>query len=626
VSRASIGVGVAGIAAALALAATAVAADSAPTLVEANPGAFPDRAYVLGLPKRQPLTTAQVKVSENGKPVDSLAVIPAGDAVGGFATILVIDASNSMKGAPIVNAMAAGRAFAAKKPPNAEVGVIVFNKNAVVRLPPTRNRTAVQGALATTPALAEGTRIYDALEAARIQLLASGARAGSIVLLSDGADVGSGTTEEAVVSRLKGDNVRVFTVGLKSEAFNQDALANIAKETGATSAVAETPKDLQPLFADLGFRLGNEYLVLYRSLEKANRDVKVSIGVPGFPPQTASYRTPEIGNSTVIEPSLWERLWRSPVTLVAIVLGIVALLWYAVSSLLSLRHGSFRSRMGSFVHMGDLEDDSRVRRDDIRTLMEDADQSFRNKRFLRSFVDDCELADIEMSPLTLAMIGIAGGILLGVFLAVVVGSPWLFLVGIVVPLGIRWYVTNKVERKRRKFADDLPDNLDVLAQSLRAGHSLVGAIAVVSETATEPTKSEFARIVSDEQLGVPLDDALEVCVKRMNNKDLDQVAVVALIQRDAGGNAAEVIDQVAFNVRVRQELRRLARTMTAQGRMARWILTALPIGLFVLLFMMNKEYLSPLWETTFGILALILSAIMVTIGSQIIKRIVDIKV
>ena len=115
-------------------------------------------------------------------------------------------------------------------------------------------------------------------------------------------------------------------------------------------------------------------------------------------------------------------------------------------------------------------------------------------------------------------------------------------------------------------------------------------------------------------------------MKRMNNKDLDQVAVVALIPRDAGGNAAEVIDQVAFNVRVRQELRRLARTMTAQGRMARWILTALPIALFILLFMMNKEYLSPLWETTFGIMALILSAIMVTIGSQIIKRIVDIKV
>ena len=166
----------------------------------------------------------------------------------------------------------------------------------------------------------------------------------------------------------------------------------------------------------------------------------------------------------------------------------------------------------------------------------------------------------------------------------------------------------------------------MLAQSLRSGHSLVGAIAVVSETASEPTKSELARIVSDEHLGVPLDDALTACVQRMKNRDLDQVAVVALIQRDAGGNAADVIDQVAFNVRVRQELRRLARTLTAQGRMARWILTALPVSLFFLLLLINKDYLSPLWTTTYGIMALIISVIMVTIGSTIIKHIVNIKV
>ena len=106
---------IAGLAAVSALAATLAAAATAataaaPTLVEANPGAFPDRAYVLTLPKRQQLTAGQVKVTENGQPVDTLTVIPAGAAVGGFATILVIDASNSMKGAPISNAMAAGRA------------------------------------------------------------------------------------------------------------------------------------------------------------------------------------------------------------------------------------------------------------------------------------------------------------------------------------------------------------------------------------------------------------------------------------------------------------------------------------------------------------------------------------
>ena len=144
--RAGIIAGVVGIAAALAWQATA-ATGNAPTVTEANPGAFPDRAYVLTLPKRQPLTTGQVKVTENGEPVDTLSVLPAGSAVSGFATILVIDASNSMKGAPITNAMAAGRVFASKKPPNAQVGVITFNDKATVRLAPTRDRKALEAAL-----------------------------------------------------------------------------------------------------------------------------------------------------------------------------------------------------------------------------------------------------------------------------------------------------------------------------------------------------------------------------------------------------------------------------------------------------------------------------------------------
>lgn len=624
-TRAGVVAGVTGVAAVLVAAATAASGGS-PTIVEANPGAFPNRAYVLTMPKREQITASQVEVTENGKPVKSVVVTPAGAAVDGFATILVIDASNSMKGAPIVDAMAAGRAFAAKKPPNAQVGVIVVNDTVTLRVSPTRNAAAVTAALAKPPALAEGTHLYDALEVARLQLLATGARAGSIVVLSDGDDVGSGTTEDAVVGRLKNDNVRVFTVGLRSGSFSEKTLSHLADETGGTAVVARTSKDLEPLFADLGFRLGNEYLILYSSTEKPSRDVDVSIAVAGYDAQTVSYEAPALAGSTLVEPSFSERVWRSPITLVAIVVSIVALLWYAVASLLALRRGSFRRRMGSFVDMGDTDDESRARRDEIKALMMGADRSFRRKRILRSFSDDCALADIQTSPVSLALLGIAGGLLLGVILAVAVGSVWFFFVGIVVPLGMRSYVTHRVESKRRKFADDLPDNLDVLAQALRAGNSLAGAIAVVSDTATEPTKSEFARIVSDEQLGVPLDDALEVCVTRMNNRDLDQVAVVALIQRDAGGNAAEVIDQVAFNVRVRQELRRLARTMTAQGRMARWILTILPISLFLMLLVINKEYLSPLWETTFGIVALILSVIMVTIGSQIIKRIVDIKV
>ena len=111
-----------------------------------------------------------------------------------------------------------------------------------------------------------------------------------------------------------------------------------------------------------------------------------------------------------------------------------------------------------------------------------------------------------------------------------------------------------------------PENLDVLASALRAGHSLAGAMGVVADEAPEPSKREFSRVVTDEQLGIPLDEALEVTAKRMQNTDMDQVAVLALVQREAGGNTAEVLDQVTKNIRARMDVRRLVTVLTAQGK------------------------------------------------------------
>src|SRR5262249_46232780 len=144
--------------------------------------------------------------------------------------------------------------------------------------------------------------------------------------------------------------------------------------------------------------------------------------------------------------------------------------------------------------------------------------------------------------------------LLGTFIA----GP-LALVGLVVPFLVRGFIKNRVEKKRRAFGDQLPDNLDVVASGLRAGHSLVGGLSLVVNDADEPSRSEFQRVVADEQLGIPLEDALTNVGQRMNNRDIEQVALVSSLQRETGGNAAEVLDRVTENIRERQALRRLVR-------------------------------------------------------------------
>jgi tight adherence protein B len=166
----------------------------------------------------------------------------------------------------------------------------------------------------------------------------------------------------------------------------------------------------------------------------------------------------------------------------------------------------------------------------------------------------------------------------------------------------------------------------VLASALRAGHSFIGALSVVVNDAPEPARSEFQRVVADEQLGVPIDEALHVVVQRMDSRELEQVALVGALQRETGGNTAEVLDSVTDTIRERFELRRAVATLTAQGRMSRWVLTLLPVALLLAITVISPSYMNVMYESTAGKALLVLAAISVTSGSLVIKRIVNIKV
>jgi tight adherence protein B len=154
----------------------------------------------------------------------------------------------------------------------------------------------------------------------------------------------------------------------------------------------------------------------------------------------------------------------------------------------------------------------------------------------------------------------------------------------------------------------------------------VGALSVVVNDAPEPARTEFSRVVADEQLGVPIEDALRVVAERMDNRELEQVALVAALQRETGGNTAEVLDRVTDTIRERFELRRTIQTLTAQGRLSRWVLTLLPLCLFMVIKLINPGYVDIMYSTLAGKILMVIAGISVTAGSFAIKRIVNIKV
>jgi tight adherence protein B len=211
-------------------------------------------------------------------------------------------------------------------------------------------------------------------------------------------------------------------------------------------------------------------------------------------------------------------------------------------------------------------------------------------------------------------------------LLVVSGSALVALIALGTPAVVWNVVARKADRQRKLFADQLAENLQVIASAMRAGHSFIGALSVAVEDAPEPAQSEFRRAVADEKLGVPLDETLSLIARRMRSRDLEQIVLVALLQRETGGNTAEVIDRVSETIRHRSELRRTVKTLTTQGRMARWIISLLPPFLMAAISVINPGYLEPLFSEPVGNLLLVVGSVMVITGSLVIKRIVDIEV
>ena len=611
------------LAAALVACASLVAAGTAADplrLTEAGTSAFPQRTYVLSLPAGQRLAASAVKVTENGKGVIGLSVKPVGEEGGvSSGTVLAIDASKSMSGAPIASAVEAARAFAARRNVNQRLAILTFNETTKVLLSFTTSQQAVDKALARQPRLATKTRLYDSVTQAVALLQTAGIGAGSVIVLSDGADIGSNAHLQQAIAAASAGHVRVFTVGLRSKTFKPTPLQQLAQATGGTFSSANSPAELQRIYDELGLRLAQEYVVSYNSIVRPGRPVDVDLSVAGIGRTTAGYISPRLAPpNPVFHSSPADKIWRSPWTMVLVGLLIPLLLGAAVIVPIRQRNSTVKARVGDYVSMPQQRDAL------VSRVFTGTERGLEKTRWWQRFKDALLFADIGI-PAVQIVVGT---------LVVTLFTIWLLsrlagvlgIVGLLTPLLVRGLIVARVARKRRAFGDQLPDNLDVLASGLRAGHSLVGALSVVITDAAEPSKTEFQRVIADEQLGVPLETALDSVAKRMKNRDIEQVSLVASVQGETGGNAAEVLDRVTESIRERQELRRLVRTLTAQGRLARMVVSLLPVGLLLVISAINPGYMKPMFTQTGGRIALVFAGLMVMGGSYIIGKIVDIKV
>jgi tight adherence protein B len=617
------------------LAGAASAGAQSLRIVEGGGATFPARSLVLSVPGRGSLRASEIHLAENGKSIGSKRVRPiANAAAGDFGVVLAIDVSPSMRGQPLAKAMAAARALAAQRTGNQELGIVTFDRSATVTLPLTTDSRAISFELAHSPAVGQGAYIYNALTSSVQQLANAKIAAGAVILLSDGASQGAkpqpghNLTANSVGAAAAAAHAQIYTVGLRDSSYTPGRMTLLAR-VGGGAFIESTSSQLARVFTQIESGLTSRYVLHYRSHAQLGQSVAVSVNVDGVPETaTLDYTTPAPAVRAGTAPSKGKSFWVSSTALIVLSATAAFLvgLGFAVVLFARLRRAGLRERVGAFTAGGATVPETE-QGGGGSSLIARLERSLERMRWWPNFKLNVEIARFEHSAVELVALTAVGTIVVAILAGIALRTPVLsILVLLIGPLALHAVVKQRVAKQRELFADQLPSHLQELASTMRTGHSLVSGITSVAGSAPEPSHTEWGRVVADERLGVPLDEAMRPMAERMESDDVGQVTLVAALHQSTGGNMAEVLERVADSVRERSDLRRELRSLTAQARLSRYVVTALPPVVVGLVALISPKYMRPLFDTSLGVILIFIAFGLLVTASLVMRKITDVDV
>lgn len=236
-------------------------------------------------------------------------------------------------------------------------------------------------------------------------------------------------------------------------------------------------------------------------------------------------------------------------------------------------------------------------------------------------------AQVSMS--ITAFLACCAGLAAGAFLLCTVAGLRLalapFVAAVFAMLPFAWLMLRRKKRLKR-FGAQLPEALELVARALRAGHSLAAGFKLVGSEMSDPISTEFNRVFEEQNLGIPFEEALEAITERVPNLDLKFFATAVILQRQTGGDLAEILDKIGTLVRDRFRIWGQVQALTGEGRLSGIVLLALPPLLFIAVWRMNPDYLMVLFTDELGKKMLIAGIVMQILGALVIRKIVNIRV
>ena len=236
-----------------------------------------------------------------------------------------------------------------------------------------------------------------------------------------------------------------------------------------------------------------------------------------------------------------------------------------------------------------------------------------------------ERAGVAMPLQEVILLVVVGSLVAGAVGLLVGGLLAGLVLGAATPLLARVFLGLRISRREHAFADQLDDSLQLMASSLRAGHSILQALAAVASEAEQPSREEFSRIINETRVGRQLGDSLDEAARRMNSQDFLWVTQAVAINREVGGNLAEVLDGVSETIRERNALRRQVKTLAAEGKLSAVVLMALPFCVAGFLLLTTPGYLAPLTHSLLGYGLLAVAVVLFVVGGLWMRKSVQVR-
>ena len=594
------------------------------------------------------LDPALLGVTVNGSPAVDPVVETLSQSTVPVGVVLAIDVSGSMEGAPIEAAKAAARAFVAQKRLGDFIALVTFADTVQ-----TVSGFTVDGPALTTRidglVAAGETAFNDGVIQAVNLFEESGATAlrRNVIVLSDGADTSSTATFDGVLAAINDPNnpVRVFGVALESPDFVPEAVQQVAEAGDGQFLSTSDPAQLASLYAQIQREINNLLVVRFQSPVFQAGTVEFAVNYEALSAvasdQVQGFVTTTVPVTTVpptFEPAptfvVESPLPTTPAALIAIAavgmgLAIGAFIFILFGRNSEDTASAFRQRLQAYGRRGAAEEKRSVfeRIPLLRLFSQRAEEEVRRRGLLSGVNSALEQANIPLSAgeAVAGALGLSAavGLLTGLFTRNAIYGAVAFVVLALLVVGALNFLGG---REKRKFENQLPDTLTLISTSLRAGYSLLQAVEAVAAEAPNPTAREFGRAIAEARLGRPVVQSLEGITNRTQSQDFDWAVMAIEIQREVGGNLAEVLQTVAETMRQRNRLKGEIRALTAEGRISAIVLGILPFAMAGFLWSTNPEYIGTLFTTTFGFVAIGVGLLLMTAGIIWLRRIVNIEV